>query len=205
MEALSSIQRLGGDVELAVGLSTIQHSRVFEVVNKIQIHAPLELSVMRRAAPLELSPLVAPFSPVRSSCSSQSFSLRLYCEEPATLLLILLALLYLHITAPHPAPSNTLLHITSQALYARECSRPSAPPRSSSPSSCTALPPSAPRAPHNHLIPRAPPHAPRAPPHVPRAPPHAPRAPPHVPPAPPHVPRAPPHVPRAPPHVPRAP
>src|SRR5882672_5894040 len=44
MEALSSVQCLGGDVELAVGLSTIQCSRVFEVVNKIQIHAPLELS-----------------------------------------------------------------------------------------------------------------------------------------------------------------
>src|SRR5882672_11352379 len=56
MEALSSVQRLGGDVELAVGLSTVQHSRVFEVVNKIQIHAPLELSVLRTAAPLELLP-----------------------------------------------------------------------------------------------------------------------------------------------------
>src|SRR5882672_8993140 len=56
METLSSIQRLGGDVELAVGLSTVQRSRVFEVVNKIQIHAPLELSVLRTAAPLELSP-----------------------------------------------------------------------------------------------------------------------------------------------------
>jgi len=44
MKTLSSIQHLGGDVELAVGLSDHTMSRVFEVVNKIQIHATLELS-----------------------------------------------------------------------------------------------------------------------------------------------------------------
>src|SRR5882672_3105505 len=89
METLSSVQCLGGDVELAVGLSTIQCSRVFEVVNKIQIHAPLELSVLRTATPLELSPHQSaprvPHSAPHVPCSSQSFSLWLYCGEPATL------------------------------------------------------------------------------------------------------------------------
>src|SRR5882724_13606833 len=108
----------------------------------------------------------------------------LYCGQPLRLnyrltgpLLMFLTVLLVFLV-PHSRslcgctaeslPPSAPHAITSQALYARECSRPSAPPHSSRPSSCTALPPSGPR---------APPHVPRAPPHLPRAPPHAPLSP----------------------------
>src|SRR5882672_8952151 len=112
METLSSVQHLGGDVELAVGLSTVQCSRVFEVVNKIQIHAPLELSVLRTATPLELSPhRSAPRVPHSAPHVPHSHSLCGCTAES------------LPPSAPHA--------ITSLALYAQECSCPSTPPRSS--------------------------------------------------------------------------
>src|SRR5882672_6279793 len=104
------------------------------------------------------------------------------------LLLTLLALLYLH---------PTMLHITSQVLYARECSCPSAPSQSLLPS--TSLPSSQSilsfswlycrepvRSSHSTLTPptcSSPCSSPRSSrsslltflaPHVPRAPPHAP-------------------------------
>src|SRR5882724_11291641 len=122
----------------------------------------------------------------------------LYCGQPLRLnyrltgpLLVFLTVLLVFLV-PHSRslcgctaeslPPSAPHAITSQALYARECSRPSAPPRSSRPSSCTALPPSAPRAPHSRYslhVPRAPPHAPLLPIPCTALPPSAPRAP-HV-------------------------
>src|SRR5882724_1907772 len=99
----------------------------------------------------------------------------LYCGQPLRLnyrltgpLLVFLTVLLVFLV-PHSRslcgctaeslPPSAPHAITSQALYARECSRPSAPPRSSRPSSCTVLPPSAPRAPHSRY---SPPHSSRS-------------------------------------------
>src|SRR5882672_10499421 len=88
------------------------------VVNKIQIHAPLELSLLRRAAPLELSPhrlLLVLTGPLLMFLTVVLTAVVLQgaCHPPLpTLLLMLLTLLYLH-TAPHPA---SLEHSTSPLL-----------------------------------------------------------------------------------------